>query len=334
MTNQPETTTIPKMKKRSNQVSLINRIGDYWTVCVLIIIIALFGILAPKFISAYNFLSTTTSATETLLLAIGETFVIITAGIDLSVGAILGLSGVTGGLVMQALGGSVLSLILGVIVSLLTGLIFGSLNGIIVAKMKITPFITTLGTMGVASGITFILTNAADITTLPASLDSFGSGNIFGLFSYPVIVTAIICIIAGIFLAKTRFGKYTYAVGSNSEAARRTGINVPHHIIKVYALSGLLASISGIIVAARFASASPISGQNDELNAIAAVVIGGASLYGGTGKILGSVVGSIIIAVLTSGLVILNVQAYWQTVVVGVIIIAAVFVEQLRNQNK
>ncbi|GMA62131.1 ABC transporter permease [Alicyclobacillus fastidiosus] len=317
-----------------NRTNLMAKIGDYWTLCVLVVIIAIFGILAPRFLSAYNFLSTTTSATEILLLAIGETFVIITSGIDLSVGAVLGLSGITGGMCMQLLGNSALSLIVGSLVSLVTGLIFGTVNGFVVAKMKITPFIATLGTMGIASGVTFLLSNGADITSLPTELTSFGNGNIGKVLSYPVLITIVLCIISGIALAKTKFGVHTYAIGSNEEAARRTGINVPRHIVKIYALSGLMAGISGLIVAARFASASPISGQNDELNAIAAVVIGGASLFGGRGTVLGSVVGSIIIAVLASGLVILNVQAYWQTVAVGAIIIAAVFVEQLRHKTK
>ncbi|WP_245630191.1 ABC transporter permease [Alicyclobacillus acidiphilus] len=328
----PTATTLNSTKHQ--RINIMEKLGDYWTLCVLVVIILVFGILAPSFFSAFNFLSTTTSATEILLLAIGETFVIITSGIDLSVGAVLGLSGITAGMAMQALGNDALSLIVGILVGLLTGLIFGLVNGFVVAKMNITPFIATLGTMGIASGITFLLSNGADITALPTPLTSFGSGNIASFISYPVIVTALLCVISGIALAKSRFGVHTYAIGSNQEAARRTGINVPRHIIKIYGISGLMAGASGIIVAARFASASPISGQNDELNAIAAVVIGGASLFGGRGNILGTVVGSIIIAVLASGLVIVNVQAYWQTVAVGMIIIAAVFVEQLRHRNK
>ncbi len=310
-------------------------LSNYWTLGILVLIITIFGVIEPRFLSRSNWLSTTTYMTETMLLAISETFVIITAGIDLSVGATEGLAGVVAALViLKTLAiGTTLSLILGVISGLLVGMVVGLVNGLVITKMKITPFIVTLGTMGIATGLTFIFSGGTDVVGLPASLNEIGNSIIAGWLSFPVTITIIVLILAGIWLSKTRFGQYTYAIGSNAEASRRAGIRVDNHLIKVYMLGGLIASLSGVLLLTRFATASPLTGANSELNAIAAVVIGGTSLFGGRGTMFGSLVGAGIISVLVTGLVIVNVLPYWQVVAIGVIIILAVWFDQLHHRS-
>lgn len=312
----------------------LRRLGDFWTLGILVFIILLFGILQPSFLSASNWFNTSTYMTETLLLAIGETFVIITAGIDLSVGAVEGLSGIVAALVMLALEphGATLAMAAGTLAGLLTGILFGVLNGWVITTMRVTPFIVTLGTMGIATGLTFILSGGTDVVNLPNQLANIGNATVLDIFSFPVFVTLLVLIAAMIALSQTRFGRYVYAMGSNAEAARRAGVPVRANLVKVYALSGGISALSGILLLTRFATGSPLTGANDELNAIAAVVIGGTSLFGGRGTIGGTLVGAAIISVLITGLVILNVQPYWQTVAIGVIIIVAVWIDQLRHR--
>ena len=310
-----------------------DRARGFWILGVLVAMIVIFGVLAPGFLSLQNWVSTSVYATETLLLGIGETYVIATGGIDLSVGSTLGLSAITSSLVMAAManyGG--LSVGLGVLVALMTGALVGFVNGIVITKLRITPFIATLGMLGIASGVGFLLSGGNDITNIPPSLSAFGS-YVFGHFlGMPVLVTAVVAVVSGIWLAKTRFGRRTYAIGSNREAARVSGIPIDRHLIKIYTLTGVFAGIAGLLNVARFAIGSPTAGQNDELNAIAAVVIGGASLFGGEGTIFGTTIGAIIVSMLVTALVILNVQSYWQIVATGAIIIIAVYVDQLQRK--
>ncbi|MCY0879975.1 MAG: ABC transporter permease [Firmicutes bacterium] len=329
----PETSATVSASE-STSPSFVDRIRGYWLVGVLIVMIIVFGILAPGFLSLQNWVSTSVYATETLLLAIGETFVIATGGIDLSVGSSLGLSAITGSMVMAGLvDHAALSIILGTAVALATGALVGLANGLIITKLRITPFITTLGMLGIAQGLGFLLSGGNDITNIPTALSNFG-GYVFANFlGMPVLVTAVIAVISGVFLAKTRFGRRTYAIGSNREAARVAGIPIDRHLIKIYTLTGLLAGVGGVLNVARFAIGSPTAGQNDELNAIAAVVIGGASLFGGEGTIFGTTIGAIIVSMLVTALVILNVPAYWQIVATGAIIILAVYVDQLQRKR-
>ena len=327
--------TSSSIVKQKMGVSLQD-LGDWWTIGILILMVLVFSLAAPRFFSLQNFVSVTVAASETLILAVAETFVIITAGIDLSVGAILGLSGMVSGWVMQQLlpHGSILSLILGIFAGILCGTVLGLINGLIIAYMDVTPFITTLGMLGAATGFTFLITNGSDIVNLPPQLGSIGNTVLLHFMSIPFMVTLIIIAVSAYLLRTTRFGRYTYAIGSNAEGTRRSGVNVKRHLMKIYMLSGLLSGIAGVLVLARLVSGSPLEGQNDELNAIAAVVIGGASLFGGRGNIISSVVGGFIITVLTVGLVIMGVQSYWQMVSIGVIIILAVYIDQRRYRNR
>ncbi len=328
---------LPSSNSRGGSLStLMQDIGDWWTVFILALLVIVFSVTSPGFFSSLNFVNTTVSASNTIILAVAETFVIITGGIDLSVGAVLGLSGMVGADVMQSLlsYGDITALIIGLLAGLLTGLILGAINGLVVTVLEVTPFIATLGMLGIATGLTFLITNGTDIVNLPLELSTIGDAVLFNFLGVPVIITAIVLVIAWYYLRKTRFGKYTYAVGSNSEGTRRSGVNVKYHLFKIYALSGLLSGLAGMIIVARIATGSPLEGANDELNAIASVVIGGASLFGGRGTILGSTVGALIISVLVSGLVIMGVQPYWQTVTIGIIIILAVYIDQRRYRNR
>jgi ribose transport system permease protein len=315
-----------------------SRLGDVWIAGVFLVMVVVFSITAPGFLTVQNWLSTAQYTTEFLLLALGETFVILTAGIDLSVGATLGLSGVLSAMAISQVtqGGAshvTLGVVVGLLVALATGALVGLANGLAITRLGVTPFIVTLGMLGIVTGITYLITNGNDVTTLPQSLGSLGNSPVLHVFTVPVLVTAAVTVGASLFLTHTRFGIRTYAIGSSAEAARRTGINVKAHLTWVYTLAGIFASLAGFLVMIRFIDGSPIAGQNDELNAIAAVVIGGASLFGGSGTVLGTTVGSLIIGTLVSGLILLNVPAYWQLVLTGIIIVASVFIDQRRRQS-
>ncbi len=272
------------------------------------------------------------------MLAFAETLVIITGGIDLSVGAILGLSGIIGSLVLVTLTTAdhslTAGLFAGVIAAMLTGLLIGLGNGLMITRMRVTPFIATLAMLGIATGLTFVLTNGVDVSGLPPVVATLGNAVFLGVLTVPIVVTAVIGIVVGLYLHRSQFGRWTFAIGSNARAARGAGIPVSRHLVKVYVLSGLLSAAAGILVVMRLGTGSPLEGSNDELNAIAAVVIGGASLFGGVGTVLGSVLGALIIGTIVNGLIVVGVQPYWQTVIIGVIIAVAVMLQERGRQKE
>ncbi len=317
---------------------IVQKMGDLWILAVLLVMIAVFSIINPVFLTVDNWINTTTFMTDNLLLALAETIVILTAGIDLSVGANMGLSSIVCALIleygMETGMSPALSIPLSIIGGLLTGSVVGLINGWVITKGRISPFIATLGMLGVCTGLTFIVSNGTSITNLPPEVGEIGNYVIGGVISFSVLITLIVTICIYLMLNQTRFGRHTYAIGSNMESAKRAGINVDKHLTKVYTLSGFLAALAGIIVTMRFVNGSPLTGSHTELNAIAAVVIGGTSLFGGRGTVGGTVIGSGIIAVLLTGLVLAHVQVYWQIVAIGAIIVLAVYMDQLRNKNK
>lgn len=309
---------------------------------VMIILIIVFSVLEPKFLSAATANNVLTDWGSVVLIAVGQTFVVISGGIDLSVGAIIGLSGVVAAWTMFNIVGAdstvtgadaAWPLFVGTIVSVSVGLFVGLVNAFLINKFKIVPFIATLATMGACLGFSVILSNGMPI----------GSASNFSLISamepktnplsWAVVVVAIVVTIVGLFLHKSRFGLYTYAIGSNTFAARGAGINVERHITKIYALSGALAGLAGIYVYIRLGAGSPSSGTGRELDAIAAVVIGGASLMGGVGRILGTVLGALILFTVQSGLIMVGVAPDWKKVVVAILIAAAVAAQTLQTKN-
>jgi ribose transport system permease protein len=297
-------------------------------------LILVFSVLRfEQFFAVSNARNIATDAAVLLVIATGLTYIIITAGIDLSVGAVLVFAGVIAAKLMTALGGeSWPVLIAGLVIAMISGLAWGTLNGFLVTKARIPSFIVTLGTLGMALGSSLLLTGGVDERDVPLKLiTSIGSGRLFGQIPYLVIIAAAVAIVFGIILSQTRFGRYTYAIGSNAEGVRRAGVDVDRHLIKVYALGGTLAGLAGYLSLARFGTTSIGGHSTDNLDAIAAIVIGGTSLFGGVGTIVGTIVGVFIPAVLRNGFVIVGVQPFWQQVAVGAVLIAAVYFDQLRR---
>ena len=303
---------------------------------ILIGLIVVFSVLEyENFVSVSNGRNITTDAAVLLVLAVGSTFVIVTAGIDLSVGSVLVFAGVAAAKAMEQVGGeSVGTLLVGLAAALASGLAWGVLNGFLIAKAKIPALIVTLGSLGMALGAALLITGGVDQRDVPFKLvETVGSGRLFGELPYLVLIAFAVALAGGILLAATRFGRYTYAIGSNEEGARRAGVAVDRHLIKVYALSGTLAGLAGYLSLARFATTTIGGHSTDNLQAIAAIVIGGTSLFGGVGTMLGTVFGVFIPAVLQNGFVIVGLQPFWQQVAVGAVLIIAVYLDQLRRRS-
>ena len=308
------------------------------------LVIAFSIVEGTAFLSAENFVTIAEDASELLLLAVGVTFVIITAGIDLSVGSILVLSSVIAAQTMVALSGTPeqvrnyqfpnqeVGIPVGIAAGLLVGLACGFINGLLVTKLKLTPFIATLGTLGVFLGTAQILSGGTNVPYVPTAVQTeIGTRDLLGFLPVPIAIGLVVVIVAILALHLTQFGRYTYAIGSNAEAARRVGINVDRHLLKVYTLSGFLAGLAGIIDVARFNTASVGAHTLDNLAAISAAVIGGTSLFGGIGTIVGTLVGTFIPAVLRNGFIIAGVQAFWQEVAIGIVLLLAVYIDQRRR---
>jgi ribose/xylose/arabinose/galactoside ABC-type transport system permease subunit len=258
------------------------------------------------------------------IIAIGMTLVIITAGIDLSVGSILALSAVVATSFAHS---DTRWLIVPILLGVLTGLACGTVNGILIAKKRLAPFIVTLGMMTVARGLALVYTGGGPVINLSDGYDEIGGGSL-GPIPYPALIFFLMLVLGVVILHYTRFGRYVYAVGGNELAAKVSGVNTDRILIGVYALAGALAGLAGVVLSSRVMSGSPATGTGYELNAIAAVVIGGTSLSGGVGTIAGTLVGVLIIGVMNNGLDLLNVSSYWQQIVKGVIIVLAVLLDK------
>jgi ribose transport system permease protein len=309
-----------------------------WILLSLIGLVVAFTILNPgEFLTEFNITSLATSAAVLLVLSLGQTFVITTAGIDLSVGSVLVFSGVISAEVMSktgGVGGGLGCILLGLVTCVVVGTAWGILNGFLITKAKVPPLITTLGTFGMAIGLAQVITDGVDLREIPTQLStSIGYGKIAGvpwIFAIAVGLT----ILAGLLLHTTRFGLRTYAIGSNPGAAKRVAINVDRHLIRVYALSGCCAGIAGFLSLARYSTTTIASHNTDNLSTITAVILGGASLFGGSALIIGTFIGVLIPVVLTNGLVISGVKPFWQTVVIGAVLILAVYIDQLRRSAR
>jgi len=310
--------------------------NESWTLLALIILMAFFAIREPgKFLTLDDFSLIAQNASTYLVMAVGQTFVILTAGIDLSVGSVLVLAGVVTDLYCIHHGGPNAgwgTIAIASVLGMASGAGYGAVQGFLVAKAKIPPLIATLAGFGVAAGAAYLITGGADYRTVPSRLvNTIGLGSVAGI-PWLILISFAVAIIFGLLLAYTRFGRYTYAIGSNIEAARRAGIAVDRHLIKVYALSGWMSGIAGILALANFDSTSNAGHTTDNLTVITAVVLGGASLFGGRGSMLGTVIGVFIPEVLLTGLVILTINQYWQDVAIGVVLAAAVYLDQFRRR--
>ncbi len=303
----------------------------------LIVLIVVFSLASPNFLQFNNFVGILLSTAVNGVLAIGVTFVIITGGIDLSVGTVMTFSAVIAGEVITV---GHMPVILGVIAALLAGALCGFVNGLIIAKLKVPSFIATLGMLNVTKGLALVISGLKPIyfnDTPEFNTIAMGSipGAVVPGFDIPnaVLILFGVAIVASLILTKTVLGRYTFALGSNEEAARLSGVNVNYWKIAVYTLTGVFSGLAGIIIASRLNSAQPALGQGYELDAIAAAVIGGTSLSGGEGSILGTIIGAFIISTLTNGLRILSVPQEWQTVVTGTIVIVAVYLDVVRRRQ-
>ncbi|HTW09586.1 MAG TPA: ABC transporter permease [Acidimicrobiales bacterium] len=321
---------------RAGYLRLADRIGDFWIVGVLCLLVVVGGVLTPdhELFTKGAWQSISGFSVEYLLLAIGQTFVILTGGIDLSDGAILGFTGMVSGAVMQGMLNSgasgLLTTIAGFAVALALGAFIGAVNGFLITWLKLPPFIVTLGSLTAIGAAPSLINGGTEVDTLPSQISSLGTGSLGGWIYTTFLVAVVATVAFGLVLHRTRFGLRTFAIGSNGLSARRAGINVDRHLVWVYTISGFLAGLAGMMVMANFDVANPLSGQGDELDAIAAVVIGGASLFGGRGNMLGTFVGTMIISLLVTLLPLLNINGSWTDVVTGIIIVAAVALDQVR----
>jgi len=295
----------------------------------LIVVFVFLSVASPVFLSADNLFNIGVQTSYTAVIAIGMTLVIITAGIDLSVGSVAALSGVVGVVLMTKAGIPVVPAILG---GVFVGGICGLVNGLLVSVAGLNPFIATLGMLSVARGLVYIPTNARAVFGAPDSFRLLGQG-VIGSIPIPIIVVAVVATIGYVVLSRTKLGRYAYAMGSNREAARLSGIPIKRYLTAVYVISGALAGFGGMIASSQVDSGQPNFGMGLELDAIAAAVIGGASLFGGQGTVVGTLIGAFLIALIRNGSVLLDVNIYYQQVIIGVVIWVAVLWDQYRRRR-
>lgn len=298
-------------------------------VLIFLILCIILAFSSSNFLTVDNLTSVARAFSYVAIMAIGMTLVIITGGIDLSVGSIFAFAGVLTATMHARLG---VNLLVSILIGILGGALCGAINGILINNAKLPPFIATLGMMSVARGLSYAITGGFPIP-MPPQFNIIGQGVLLSI-PYPVIYMLLLAVIFAIVLNKTVFGRRVYAVGGSEEASRISGINVELIKFCVYTISGLLAGVSGLVTTARLGVAQSTAGLGYELDVIAAVIIGGTSTTGGKGTILGAIIGAAIMGVLRNGLVLLNVSAYWQQTVIGLVIIIAVTVDQIRYRKR
>jgi ribose transport system permease protein len=327
-TTETEKPTGPRLAPR-----IKGRLQQFLAFGGLIFILIFFTVASPDFFTFSNLTNWLFSTVVIGTLAIGTTFVIITAGIDLSLGTGMSLCAVMSGVFIVNWH---LPLVLGVLLAILFGGLIGLINGFNVAFLKIPPFIATLAMMLVAEGLALVISQSAPIyfDKIP-QFSAISTGNIIPGVNFPnaVIILAVVAVIASIILNKTVLGRYTYSIGSNEEATALSGINVRRWKIVIYTFAGLFTGLAGVMISARLGSAQPALGSGYELQAIAAAVIGGTSLFGGKGTIIGTVIGALIMSALSNGLQIMSVPQEWQSVILGIVILAAVYTDNIRRRE-
>jgi len=320
---------IKKKKEAFSAQQFISKLGP---VLALIVLVLAVSVMNMSFLAPSNLLNLLRQVSINALIAFGMTFVILTGGIDLSVGSILALSGAISAYMVQAGVPTVLAITIGMI----TGALFGLINGILIAYGKAAPFIATLATMTIFRGATYVFTNGNPITgdKINSSFlfQFMGRGYLFGI-PFPIIIMIIAFAILYMVLHKTTFGRKTYALGGNEEAAYVAGVNTKRVTMIIYTLSGLMASVAGVILTSRLSSAQPDAGTSYEMDAIAAVVLGGTSLAGGKGRIFGTLIGALIIGTLNNGMNLLGISSFYQQIVKGIVIIVAVLLDRRESKK-
>lgn len=321
-------------------------VGGGWVFILLIVLIVIFSLLRPtQFFSPFNLSNIAVNAAILLVLSVGQTFVMIAGGVDLSIGAVLVFSSVVAAQVMLHLsdtqGGSfgttdasLTVVMIGGAAAVLSGTLWGMLNGFLIAVARIPPLIVTLGTLSMALGSAQILSGGVDIRAIPERL-VIGLGGV-GPIGLPnlVLIAVVVAAIGAVLLHQTRFGLHVYAIGSNIEAARRSGIKVKHRVIVIYGICGGLAGVAAIMSLARFGTTTIAGHSMDNLATITAVLLGGASLFGGAGSVVGTTVGVFIPIILLNGFIIMGIPPFWQTVAMGAVLITTVFIDQLKRRAR
>ncbi len=316
------------LAERIKPKDILSRSGPLWGLVILCVVMT---ILSPYFLTFNNLFNVGTQIAVIAILALGQTFVIVSGGIDLSVGSVLGLAGIVFG---WATAVANLPLPVALALGIGSGALAGLVNGMLITLGNLPPFIATLAMLSAASGLALVISDGQPLSPIPQVILSLGSGDLFGFLPLPVIVMLVMWALTVGILRSTYSGRCMYAIGGNEEAARLSGISVSRQKLIIYTLSGLFAGIAGILLTARLASGDPQAGFTYELDAIAAVVIGGASLSGGVGNASGTLIGALILGVLRNGLNLLNVSAFWQQVIIGAVIALAVMTDTLRRRRK
>ncbi|MBN1187921.1 MAG: ribose ABC transporter permease [Bacteroidales bacterium] len=336
------------MRGKQNSINIETKVASlkyraylakFQSLIALLVLCIVIGLLSDKFFTVANGWNVMRQISVNICISVGMTLVILTAGIDLSVGSILAFCGaVSASLLKSGLSIPSLDLFIGftllgaIVVGLLTGTLLGVFNGWTITRFKVPPFVATLAMLTIARGLTMLWTKGFPISGLGDNFAVLGTGWFLGI-PVPVWISGMVVLFAYIITKKTRLGRYIYAIGGNENAARLSGINIKKIKVIVYSLAGMLAAVGGLIVTSRLDSAQPNAGVSYELDAIAAVVIGGTSLSGGKGSILGTVLGAIIIGVLNNGLVLLDVSPFWQQVVKGLVILLAVVIDKTGSKD-
>ena len=306
----------------------MKRIQKLLPFLTLILLAIALAIATPHFLTAVNLASVARQTAVINIMALGMTLVIITGGIDLSVGSVLAVAGLFGTMAIKAGQPGLIAVVIGI----LAGLVCGLLNGLLITRLKIAPFIVTLGTLGAFRGLALVVSKGLPVHDIPATFSYLGDGNLLGV-PFSLWVLAVCAIAMHLLLENTKLGRYAFAIGSNESAAFYAGVPIKNVLTAVYAIAGLLAGLAGMVEASRLMTGQPTAGQGYELQAIAAVVIGGGSLQGGEGSVVGTLIGAFIMGLLSNGSDLLGINPYWQQVTIGVVIIAAVGFDELRKRR-
>ena len=303
----------------------LQRLLPFLTLIVLFIALT---IATPHFLTAINLASVARQTAVINIMALGMTLVIITGGIDLSVGSILAIAGLFGTMAIK----DGYPIPIAIIIGIATGLLCGFLNGLMITQLRINAFIVTLGTLEAYRGLALVVSKGLPVHEIPDSFSFLGDGNLLGI-PFSLLLLALCALLMHFVLEHTKLGRYAFAIGSNSAAAYYAGVPIKFHLTAVYAIAGMLAGLAGMIEASRLMTGQPTAGQGYELQAIAAVVIGGGSLQGGEGSVMGTLIGAFITGLLSNGSDLLGVNPYWQQVIIGAVIIVAVAFDELRKRK-
>jgi ribose transport system permease protein len=322
-----EMTTAATMQRRDTKLSeMVKRFLPFASLIVLCVLIAA---LEPKFLSTGNLAGVARQTAVISIIAMGMTIVMVSGGIDLSVGSMMALAGVVGAFAMVAGAPAVV----GVLVCMGIGALCGALNGLAITTLRISPFIATLGAMGIYRGVALLLPDGKAVVGLPTNFGYLAEGNLFGIIPLPLFIVIIVALATHFLLSRTRLGRYCYAIGSNVEAARYAGVRVSRCQILFYLMLGALTGLAGAIESARLITGQPTAGEGYELRVIAAVVIGGGSLSGGQGTVIGTIIGALIMGVLANGANLLRISSFTQQIVIGAVIVLAVTFDEFQRRR-